>query len=439
MGFERLRPTSTLERDAPRNATYFSRRTFDSVSSGSVSQLGRDRRSSYLFTRSLITRASISADIGDANQPWSRKQTNAILVNRSAQQKLPEHPDTQAYRIIFIATPQTVQRCLKMGSGRVPHSNRIAGPVMTRLCMALAASAWIAAAAIVQAQQTMEPLAMDEIAPGDFVHIGSTALMTADNEGAIANVGFIIGNDAVAVIDTGGSVTEGRRLLAAIRARTDKPIRYVVNTHGHPDHVFGNAAFVDPHTVFVGHKTLPRALATRGQFYLDAFRRIMGDALIGDVSIIPPTLLVEGELRLDLGGRILVLQAWPVAHSDSDLTLLDEKAGILYAGDLVFEAHVPVLDGSIRGWLAVLDQLGATPARRVVPGHGPVSTWPSALADQRRYLDTLATDIRTLIAAGKTLAVAADTAAASERSRWQLFDDYNARNATAAYSEIEWE
>jgi quinoprotein relay system zinc metallohydrolase 2 len=336
----------------------------------------------------------------------------------------------------FIATPQTLQFCLKAAVGVCPT---VPGLVMRHLCMALAAFALIAATAIVQAQQTMEPLSVDEIAPGDFVHTGVTALMTEANEGAIANIGFIIGNDAVAVIDTGGSVREGRRLLAAIRARTDKPIRYVVNTHGHPDHVFGNAAFVDSHTIFVGHKTLPRALAARGQFYLDAFRRIMGDALIGDVSIIPPTLLVDGELRLDLGGRILVLHAWPVAHSDSDLTVLDEKAGILYAGDLVFEAHVPVLDGSISGWLAVLDQIGATPARRVVPGHGAVSAWPGALADQRRYLDTLATDIRAQIAAGKTLAVAADTAAGAERPRWQLFDDYNARNATAAYSEIEWE
>jgi quinoprotein relay system zinc metallohydrolase 2 len=315
---------------------------------------------------------------------------------------------------------------------------------MARRFLILVSLATLCTSILGHAQQRNLPesereLPVSEIAPGVFVHVGAIALMTHENEGAIANVGFVVGDSAVAVIDTGGSVREGRELLAAVRSHTDKPIRYVINTHAHPDHVFGNAAFTSAQLTFVGHKNLPRALATHGPFYIDAFRRIMGGELIDEVRLIPPTLLVEDMQKLDLGSRILTLQAWPAAHSDSDLTVMDEKSGTLFAGDLVFLTHVPVLDGNLRGFLAALDKLAALPAQRVVPGHGPISPWPAALADERRYLETLASDVRTAVARGDPIAATAATAAASEKSRWSLFDDYNARNATAAFSQIEWE
>ncbi len=295
-------------------------------------------------------------------------------------------------------------------------------------------------ASVALGQGADAPLPVEEIAPGIYVHHAIVSLMTRENAGAIANVGFIVGRAAVAVIDTGGSVAEARRLRAAVRAVTDEPIRYVIDTHDHPDHLFGNAAFLEQGTQFVGHAALPAAMAARMDYYRSAFRRSMGDALIDEVRSVPPTLLVEKEMVLDLGSRRLVVRAWPAAHTDTDLTILDEETATLFAGDLLFVEHVPVLDGRLKGWLGVMDELGSIPAKRAVPGHGPASVaWPQALGAQRRYLERLARDVRAEIAKGTPLAQALKTIATSEKDEWKLFDEYNQRNATAAYQELEWE
>jgi quinoprotein relay system zinc metallohydrolase 2 len=290
------------------------------------------------------------------------------------------------------------------------------------------------------APQDSSPLAIQHVAPDDYVHFGSIAMTTPDNAGDIANLGIIIGREAVAVIDTGGSVRVGRRLLQAVRGLTDKPIRYVINTHEHPDHLFGNAAFGSDVT-FVGHHNLPIELAKRGAYYLRSFRDQLGDTAIAEVRLIPPTLLVDGEIRLDLGERRLRLTAWtPAAHTACDLTVLDETTGVLYAGDLVFLQHLPVVDGSLTGWLSMLPRLAQLPAKIVVPGHGQlVAPWPQALDDERRYFTVLAEDVRRLIAAGVPLGRAVPRIGASERDHWRLFDEYNPRNATTAFSELEWQ
>lgn len=291
------------------------------------------------------------------------------------------------------------------------------------------------------ASLTAAPLDVKEIAPGVFEHQGRYEIFTPRNEGDTSNAGFVIGRDGVAVIDSGGSPRVGAALLQAIRARTKLPVLYVINTHMHPDHVFGNAAFAAEKPTYVGHYKLPRALANRAERYLEVNKGLLGDKAFEGTRIIPPTLLVKDETVLDLGDRALVLKAQMTAHTDNDLTVLDKKTGTLFLGDILFSRHVPALDGSIRGWLKLLDRLKSrTDVARVVPGHGPVSMQlPDALAPEQRYLSKMAEEVRAKIKAGNTLSDAMKTVGLSEKDAWLLFKEYHARNVSAAFAELEWE
>jgi len=307
--------------------------------------------------------------------------------------------------------------------------------VLARAMFLVALLTWAA----VSPAAAVAPLSVAAVAPGVFVHQGVHEEATVANQGGIANIGFVVGDAAVAVIDSGGSPAEGRALLAAVRQVTTLPVRYVINTHFHPDHVMGNAAFRSPGTIFIAHANLPRALAARRETYLANLAAVLGPDAVKDAIVIPDHLVAAKE-SIDLGHRRLDLTAYPPAHTDSDLTVLDEKTGTLWAGDLVFLERVPAIDGSILGWLKAIAALRQVEARRVIPGHGPISApWPAALDDEQRYLQTLVVETRQLLKDGGSLTDATTKVGLSERSRWLLFDSYNARNVTAAYTELEWE
>ena len=295
-------------------------------------------------------------------------------------------------------------------------------------------------AASASCQAAGPALAMQEIAPGVFVHRGTVAEPDAENGGDVANLGFIVGETSVAVVDTGGARAVGEALWRAIRAETDLPVSHVVLTHMHPDHVFGASVFAEAGAGIVGHAHLGRALADRAENYLEGVGAAIGaDGFLGTVAIVPDTGIEEtGEI--DLGGRSLELRAWPTAHTGTDLTVLDRTTGTLFLGDLLFDDHTPALDGSLRGWQAVLGELTGMTFSRVVPGHGgPVLDWPDGAAPLLRYLGVLEADTRAAVAAGLRMGEAIETIAASEAPNWALFEAYNPRNATVAFTELEWE
>jgi quinoprotein relay system zinc metallohydrolase 2 len=280
---------------------------------------------------------------------------------------------------------------------------------------------------------------LSEPAPGVFVHSGRQLALDMPGHDDIANIGFIVGNKCVAVIDTGGSVTIGRRLRAAIRERTRLPICHVINTHVHVDHVLGNFAFRNDNPDFVGHAALRDAIAGSRDFFVKEYGNDLDSPPTAD-QVIGPDRLVEHELDLDLGKRHLQLRAWPKAHTDCDLTVYDLQTGTLWTGDLLFRVRLPALDGSIKGWLAAIDELARTRVKLVVPGHGAVTRdLASALVPERRYLQALVDGVRSEIARGKPMDDAIEHVGYAEKSNWLLWNNVHQHNVARVYEELEWE
>ena len=278
-----------------------------------------------------------------------------------------------------------------------------------------------------------------EIAPGNYVHYGSFDERSADNLGDNANIGFIVGDHCVLAVDAGGSLAVGRALRQAIRRITPLPVCHVVLTHVHPDHFFGAAAFLDDHPQFIAHENYPAQLAARARSYVNSLQRDLGAAAAGS-QIVRPTLLVRQRLELDLGGRTVVVQAWPPAHTDDDLTVIDMPTRTLWLSDLLFVGHTPVIDGTITGFLAVMKDLRAIAADHTVPGHGRSDLpWPGPLDAQQRYFTVILDETRAAIRNRKTIQQATDEVGLSEAGNWAAFDLFHRRNVTSAYAELEWE
>lgn len=303
-----------------------------------------------------------------------------------------------------------------------------------RLCVCVAA-AFVSFCS--QASET--PFDLQAVAAGVYVHHGQHLDIDDGYQGDICNIGVVIGKEAIAIIDSGGSKHTGEQLLHAIRKRSPLPIRYVINTHVHPDHTYGNAAFVGKDTHFVGHEKLANTMLLRQEQYEKLNAKLLGAAGTASTTVVPDTA-VHNTLTLDLGGRSLQLQARRVAHTHTDLTVLDSQTQTLFTGDLLFAQRTPVVEGDLKGLIAVLQEINQTPYALIVPGHGSESSDQKIIiGNALRYLTLLLGDIRSSIQKGVSMEQTMESAAASEHTQWLLFDVANRRNVNVVYPQLEWE
>lgn len=225
---------------------------------------------------------------------------------------------------------------------------------------------------------------------------GVYAALGTDRNPAESNAGFIIGSDAVAVVDSFEDVGPARDLLAAIRKITSLPIRYVINTHYHLDHVGGNRVFAEQGAVVIAQDNVrawgrvenlkrfggkPPTLESRA--YYDGFRL--------------PELTYSGAINLYLGTRLVQVRHMP-GHTGGDSVVSVPDAGVVFAGDMFWNKSMPnLIDGSTDLWVGTLGKLAEQfPASAFVPGHGPVGTRDDLVAFKDYLLD-----LRTRVAAAQ--------------------------------------
>ena len=302
---------------------------------------------------------------------------------------------------------------------------------------------------LIIAENKIKPLNVKKIADGVYVHYGKHEnIYEGSNIGDIANLGFIIGDESIAVIDTGGSHQVGEALKLAIKKISKKPIKYVINTHVHQDHIFGNTAFISDETIIYGHFNLKKALQERGSQYIRQVSEA-GDKVKGTRIIFPHRVIAEtssdqvkklsNEITIDLGNRKLLLTSHSTAHTYSDATVFDLKTKTFFVGDLVSDERAPTMDGLVKNWIKVLNEIEKVDFKIMVPGHGKIQKDNTALKKTRTYLQVLYDDVidalKKDMPAEKVIKIAAQT----EKDKWILFDRVNPGNVVRTFMRYEWE
>ncbi len=256
---------------------------------------------------------------------------------------------------------------------------------------------------------------------------GIWAAIVSDEGLAGGNAGFVIGDDGVLVIDTFQDPRPAKVLLSEIRKLTPLPIRFVVNTHYHLDHVNGNDVFAAAGATIVAHRNVRAWMHTENIKMLDPPVTAEKKARVQSLPL--PTVVYDSHIELYLGSRRINVRYYP-GHTGGDSVVSIPDSHVVFCGDMLWKDHIPnLIDASTGPWIASLDAMQKDYGPSIwIPGHGGVANAQDVLTF-RKYLADLRADVRREQAAGKsgdTLVKALLPGLKSSYGKWGFFNDYAA-------------
>lgn len=297
--------------------------------------------------------------------------------------------------------------------------------------LAWASGAWAQGGAPAPAAPPVQPV---EVVPGVWMVQGASALGSPANRNFISNAAFVVTPAGVVVVDALGSPVLAQELIAAIARVTPQPIRHVIVTHYHADHVYGLQAFKALGATITAHRDGQVYLhSDTARLRLQASREELAPWIDENTQLVPADRWVDTTTRFSLGGVDFVVQPAGPAHTAEDLVVVLPQLGVLIAGDLVFRGRVPFVGGADSGrWIEALQRLMSYRVRTIVPGHGPASaSAESDLALTRDYLLHLRS---TMGEAARNLEPFEEAYTKADWSRFEHLPLFRAANRINAYN-----
>jgi len=282
-------------------------------------------------------------------------------------------------------------------------------------------------------------LELERLSPHVYYAQGLAGAAT-EHEGFISNAGFVVTEDGVVVFDTLGTPALAAKALERIRSVTSQPIRKVVLSHYHADHIYGLQVFKEQGAEIIAPAgALDYLAAEASQARLEERRNSLYPWVNADTRLLPPDELISEPTEFTLGGVTFILTPLGAAHSDGDLMMFVEPDRVLFSGDMIFEGRVPFVGAAdTRIWLAALERMRRLELEALIPGHGPAAAEPNqAVSQTQEYLSYLRATM------GAAVEKMQDFASAYAQTDWSRFEDLpafeatNRRNAYSVYLALE--